>query len=478
MEIFVKLKSLLTGCLTTREPMAKDLKSDGRNIKIEVTYASRLSESTTEVSDEEVAERLGEHAFILASELSPLRPSEAWWNEESQKRRRLNGSKKKNEWLLPFMPIDTIELPEISNLEQQSYSWGPHSSSDVAKVIRAQIRNRRKSKEPYDELLISLYGACLAEDIFESLSFDGLRSSHLAKFVSLADLGGIRVDYMNIGYQFVNSLRKTDIKWLVEAFGEPAEHQTSQDLWPDIRQDAISRFCWSELRNDNEKAKQCGLPQKSMKQWLEERFRRYIGYDKEWQERTAVYKQKQQELTASLSDAWRAMASRFVVADLETTGLSSEKHEILEFAAVLSDPDGAILKEFSALVSVKDVPPEITRLTGITSEDVRSHGIPLADAFKAFVEFVDSYPIFFHNAPFDHGFIKKAGAQVRVPFSNQVYDTLPMARQAWPKLRTYKLPSLAEHVGAPVPTHRALSDVKSALTVILAARKEAGVSAT
>jgi DNA polymerase-3 subunit epsilon len=91
---------------------------------------------------------------------------------------------------------------------------------------------------------------------------------------------------------------------------------------------------------------------------------------------------------------------------------------------------------------------------------------------KAFAAFVGTHPVFFHNAPFDHGFIKKAASQAKVKFANPVHDTLPLARQAWPSLTAYKLSTLARHIGATVPTHRALEDAKATLAVLLAARQK------
>lgn len=99
-------------------------------------------------------------------------------------------------------------------------------------------------------------------------------------------------------------------------------------------------------------------------------------------------------------------------------------------------------------------------------------GRPLAAAMKAFVEFVGPQPLFFHNAPFDQGFLKKAAARAKVKLNNETHDTLPLARHAWPSPATYKLSALAEHVSAPAPApnHRALEDAKAALAVLLAAR--------
>lgn len=78
--------------------------------------------------------------------------------------------------------------------------------------------------------------------------------------------------------------------------------------------------------------------------------------------------------------------------------------------------------------------------------------------------------MFFRNAPSDHGCIKKTAAEHRKRFDNPVHDTLPMARKAWLSLGGYKLGGLAEHAGAPVPTHRALADTKATLAALLSAR--------
>ena len=170
--------------------------------------------------------------------------------------------------------------------------------------------------------------------------------------------------------------------------------------------------------------------------------------------------------------AWAATRQPFIVADVETTGLNAETDEVIEFAAVQVTPDGGIAGEFSTLVRASRlVPAEITRLTGITQDAIAREGRSPADAMKAFAAFVGTHPVFFHNAPFDQGFIKKAASQAKVKFVNPVHDTLPLARQAWPSLATYKLATLAQHVGAAVPTHRALEDAKAALAVLLAARQ-------
>jgi len=423
---------------------------------------------SVEVSDAEVADRVHEHAFVRTTDPLALKPSGQWWDEDTQKRRQREGSDKAYAWLLPFVSVEIAKLKQL----EAAQIWGPHGTSVIAKELRTFIRERRKAKEPCQDLLQALYGVSVATDFMASLAFEGIQPRYMARYVDISELHPIRLDFREIGYQCIKSLSKTDVKWLVEAFGEPVEHQSFDALWPHIRRNAVARYCWSELRSSNNEVKSLGLPQKTMEEWLGELVRRNVGYFKEWQERAAVRQAHLAEISMVLHAAWAATRQPFIVADLETTGLNAETDEVLEFAAVKVTPNGGIVDEFSTLVRVlRPVPVEIIRLTGITQDASAREGRPLADALNAFVAFVGSYPIFFHNASFDHGFIKNAASQAKLKFSNPVHDTLPLARQAWPSLATYKLTTLAHHVGAPVSTHRALADAKAALAVLLAARQ-------
>lgn len=178
---------------------------------------------------------------------------------------------------------------------------------------------------------------------------------------------------------------------------------------------------------------------------------------------------------ATLNAALHALNGNFVVADLETTGLSTASCEILEFAAVQVSATGAIEREFTQVVRTQGrVPSFITRLTGITQAEVDQSGVAPLDAFSAFLAFVEDMPVFFHNASFDKRFLNAAAVQMGLPFANHTHCTLALARRAWPELPSHKLDILARHVGASQPTHRALADVHATVTVALAARKRLG----
>lgn len=172
----------------------------------------------------------------------------------------------------------------------------------------------------------------------------------------------------------------------------------------------------------------------------------------------------------ALSDALQALRGPFIVADLETTGLSTATCEILEFAAVRVGAAGALEREYTQVVRTRGpVPSFITRLTGITQAEVDRHGVPVTQAFSSFLDFVEDLPVFFHNASFDRRFLGAAADQTGMPFSNPTHCTLALARCAWPELPSHKLEILARHVGASNPTHRALADVRTTVAVALAA---------
>jgi len=458
----------LVGKLLGTESKEPDKPPSNDMLGITITYSGSTQPAVV-VSDAEVATAAERHAFVLANELTPLKTADQWFEEATQKRRLRDGSERAYEWLLPFLPLDVAKFDQLKPF----LTWGPNSASGIAKELRALIRERRKAKQPWSDLLSAMYGACVMADFTASLEFEGRQPHSMTQYVDTHDLQGIRIDYAVMGYQCIEALGKTDVKWLVEAFGEPAEHQSFDALWPHIRRNAISRHCWEELRSANKPAQSLGLPQKTMREWLRELVKRNIGYHKEWLERVAAREVQDAEKKADLDAAWAATLIPFAVADIETTGLKCESDEVIELAAVLVEPDGTVTAEFSMLVRPQNpVPAEITQLTGITQTDVGALGQPLPQALSAFLEHVGERPVFFHNAPFDQGFLARAATLTKLKFRNKVHDTLPLARQAWPSLGTYKLGMLAEHVGAAAPSHRALGDAKATLAVLLAARSK------
>ena len=92
--------------------------------------------------------------------------------------------------------------------------------------------------------------------------------------------------------------------------------------------------------------------------------------------------------------------ARYVVYDLESTGLSSNYNEIIEISAVRLYK-GEIVNEFSTFVKPKaKISNFITKLTSITNDDVRS-APSIEQVLPEFVDFIDDILVA-HNANFDN----------------------------------------------------------------------------
>ena len=101
---------------------------------------------------------------------------------------------------------------------------------------------------------------------------------------------------------------------------------------------------------------------------------------------------------------------RFAVVDVETSGLSTSRHRILQIGLVTVDPHGAVLDEWSSLVALRwpwsRVGPR--KVHGITRRSLR--GAPKAEvALAELRERLDGAVFTAHNAEFDARFIERGG---------------------------------------------------------------------
>lgn len=175
------------------------------------------------------------------------------------------------------------------------------------------------------------------------------------------------------------------------------------------------------------------------------------------------------------------LPERFVVFDLETTGLEPQSHEVIEIGAIRVNRDSDHHDTFQALIRpAKKIPKKITEITGITQSMVEKEGEPLATALPQFIEFIGDLPLVSFNAEFDMAFLLNAVYQTQPgqQTNNQVSCALKMARRAWPGRKSYRLADLAKDGGLSAEeTHRALGDCQRALIVYTAAASKLGSAA-
>ncbi|MBN2567760.1 hypothetical protein JXB02_06790 [Candidatus Woesearchaeota archaeon] len=167
------------------------------------------------------------------------------------------------------------------------------------------------------------------------------------------------------------------------------------------------------------------------------------------------------------------MAPHFIVTDIETTGLSRDRHRITEIAAVKVE-GSRVRGSFQTLVDPGvPIPRFITRLTGIDDEMVR--GAPrIGDALPEFLSFLDDGILVAHNAGFDYGFLSaNAERHLDTRLGNDILCTRRLATRLLPDLPSKRLEALCEHFRITNErAHRALADARATTRVFIGFRKQ------
>lgn len=158
---------------------------------------------------------------------------------------------------------------------------------------------------------------------------------------------------------------------------------------------------------------------------------------------------------------------KFVVFDIETTGLSHLKNNITEIGAVRVE-NGKIVDIFNELINPKQViTDEIIELTGITNEMVADKPL-INEIMPKFLEFSKDCIFVAHNAEFDISFIKTNCKKLGLKFEPTFIDTMGLARAVLPKLKNHKLNTLSKELGVNLLNHhRASSDAEACAGILL-----------
>ncbi len=158
---------------------------------------------------------------------------------------------------------------------------------------------------------------------------------------------------------------------------------------------------------------------------------------------------------------------KFVVFDLETTGLESNKDEIIEVGACKIE-HGRIVEIFSSFVKpTKHIPREITNITHIDDSMV-ADAPTINYVLPDFHKFCYGCTMVAHNTAFDISFIYAAAKKLSYSFDNELMDTLEMSRNKLPGLKNYKLGTIVEKLGIVLENaHRAVNDAVAAAKVFI-----------
>lgn len=162
---------------------------------------------------------------------------------------------------------------------------------------------------------------------------------------------------------------------------------------------------------------------------------------------------------------------RFAVVDIETSGLSTERHRVLQVGVVTIDADGTVLDRWSSLVRPRSrwwfrLGPR--RIHGIDRGALRA--APTADlVLDELVRRLDGAVFVAHNAAFDLPFLQqfaRRGGRV-LPVDSSLC-TLALSRRLDPDRRdSHRLGDLCQRYGIElVRAHDALADAEATASLL------------
>lgn len=168
-----------------------------------------------------------------------------------------------------------------------------------------------------------------------------------------------------------------------------------------------------------------------------------------------------------------ALPSDYTVVDIETNGLVAGVCEIIEVSALKVRND-EIVSRFSSLIKpAQRISWFITRLTGITDDDVR-FAPDAEEVLKKFHDFAGSDILLGHNVNFDINFLYDGlWLHNGLILDNNFVDTLSLARRVLPRLLNHKQTTVAGYYGISTDgAHRALRDCEICYSCYLNLKRE------
>lgn len=166
----------------------------------------------------------------------------------------------------------------------------------------------------------------------------------------------------------------------------------------------------------------------------------------------------------------------FICVDLETTGFSPQKDEIISIAGI-KVKDGKVASTFYKNVQpVRPIPPSVEQLTGLSYEDLAFED-PIEIVLPEFFRWCENYDLLGHNLTFDYNFLKAHGERVGCDFSigktRMGYCTLKLARKNL-NLESNKLKDLCIYynINTDLNFHNAMTDAKATMRVFYRLCKE------
>lgn len=159
---------------------------------------------------------------------------------------------------------------------------------------------------------------------------------------------------------------------------------------------------------------------------------------------------------------------KIALTDIETTGLKSLKHEIIEIGCVIFDNTTfEIHGQFNFKIKperIEDADPRALEVNGYNKEDWEEDGMTLFQALSFYAEATEGCTFMAHNAMFDWSFIEVACEREDIKLKLKSHHKIDTVSIAWSKIPHNKvfgwsLKTLCSYFGIPPEPkiHRAVN---------------------
>ncbi|KZZ58336.1 DNA polymerase III subunit epsilon [Oleiphilus sp. HI0125] len=162
--------------------------------------------------------------------------------------------------------------------------------------------------------------------------------------------------------------------------------------------------------------------------------------------------------TENVQQLSESFPKRMAIIDCETTGGKPQQHRVIEIGLLIVD-DGAIVERWQSFINPqRELPPFITKLTGITPNMLV--GQPqFSDIANSLYEKLKDRVFVAHNARFDYGFIKTEFERVGIKFSAKTFCSVKFSRALYPQFNRHGIDPIIKRFGFSIENrHRALDD--------------------
>lgn len=151
--------------------------------------------------------------------------------------------------------------------------------------------------------------------------------------------------------------------------------------------------------------------------------------------------------------------SDYIVIDVETTGLSYRKDEIVQLCAIRYENHIPVNCFITYIKPHKGLHKKAQEINKITEADIQDapYFEQIVDAFDAYIG--TKLPIVGHNVSFDCKFLYAAGSNA-ISAKRVYYDTVMLAKRIYKDLSSYSLSSIMDnrYIASSVCAHNALFD--------------------